>query len=82
MAQEVINQRTFFDGVGQNYKPITVKITDGSISFYSRADNDEEFYWFPKNDWDAVTRKHMTKKNWFSESMADFLDQNLLKENA
>jgi hypothetical protein len=71
-------QQTFFN----NDRPITVKIDISHITFHFKNEGDREFYDIPKAEWhdkEANWHEHMAAKNWFTTTMADFIDKNLHK---
>ena len=63
-------------------KDIFIKIDKSFILFYfyedyKRDKDSDAFYWFKTNEWKEDKEhweKHLSKKNWFTDDMIEFLD--------
>ena len=63
-------------------KDILIKVDEKFILFYFNEDykkdkDTDAFYWFQTQEWEEdknQLEKHMTKKNWFTDDMIEFLD--------
>jgi len=70
-------QKTFYQ---ERARPIVVKIRPDFITFHFKNQNDEEFYDIPVFQWNDDRYnwpEHMSRKNWFSEEMKHFINDNL-----
>ncbi len=64
-------------------KDILIKVDKEFVLFYFYDDykNDKDtdaFYWFHTYEWEndrEHLEKHLTKKNWFTDDMIEFLDE-------
>lgn len=75
-------QHTFYQ---EDQRPITVKIRRDFITFHFKNNDDEEFYDIPTYQWKDEDKNHwqdhMSRKNWFSEEMKKFINDNTKEEN-
>jgi hypothetical protein len=63
--------------ISERGRPIAIVVAE-YISFQFPHENNREFYWINKSDWNESYGFHMKQKNWYSPAMTEFIDKSIL----
>jgi hypothetical protein len=67
---------TFKNGNLSDKRKIDIVIDKDFVNFYFNNDEDY-FYSFLKKDWDNQMITHMERKNWFTEEMKQYINNQI-----